>query len=80
MGKSMGRVELTANSVANETVKMSANVLKSVKELIKSKATTAKISSFLKTSGVKFSITNNRLTIFTSDKNNNNTSYEYKLA
>lgn len=80
MGKSMGRVELTANSVANETVKMSSNILKAVKELIKSKATSLKITTFLKTNGVKFSITNNRLTIFTSDKNSNNTSYEYQLA
>lgn len=80
MGKSMGRVELTANSVANETVKMSSNILKSVKELIKSKATSLKITTFLKTNGVKYSITNKRLVIFTADKNNNNTSYEYNLA
>ena len=80
MGKSMGHVELTANSVSTKTIKMSSNILKSVKELIKSKATILKITTFLKTKGIKYSIINKRLLIFTTDKNNNNTTYEYQLA
>jgi len=80
MGKSMGRIELTANEMSNKTVKMSSNILTAVKELIKSKTTVLKITTFLKTHNVKFSLTDNRLVIFTADKNNNNTSYEYNLA
>jgi len=80
MGKSIGRIELTANSIGSETVKMSANILKEVKNLIKSNASLLKIQNVLKTNKIKYSINNKRLVIFTSDKNNNNTQYEYNLA